>query len=212
MGKGARLRHIIIQDDSKDAVYTQNTHVEIERDGAYEAMTLTAGGRMSRNQAQLDLAGENALCRLYGVNLLKDSQHGDTTLEVLHNAPHGQSEQFYRSVLDDRARAVFQGKVLVEKGAHDTDAQQLSNALLLSEGAEMDTKPELEIYDDDVKCAHGATTGQLNDEALFYMRTRGISEKEARGILIKAFVNELVDKFGDDAVKSLLQEQIEGVL
>lgn len=212
VGKGAHLRHILIQDDSKDAVYTQNTHVEIERDGSYEAFAFTAGGKMSRNQAQFDLNGENAHCRLYGVNLLKGAQHGDTTFEVLHKAPHGQSEQFYRSVLDDRARAVFQGKVMVEKGAHHTDAQQLSNALLLSEGAEMDTKPELEIYDDDVQCAHGATTGQLNDEALFYMRTRGISEKEARDVLIKAFVDELVDKFGDDAVKSLLQEKIEGVL
>lgn len=212
IGKGARLRHIIIQDDSKDAVYTQNTHVEIGRDGAYESMTLTAGGRMSRNQAQLDLAGEGASCRLYGINLLSGDRHGDTTLEVIHKAPYGRSDQFYRSVLDDRARAVFQGKVLVEKGAHDTDAQQLSNALLLSESAEMDTKPELEIYDDDVKCGHGATIGQLDDEALFYMRTRGIGKDEARAILIRAFVDEIVDKFGDESVKSLLQEKIEGIL
>lgn len=212
VGRGAKLRHIRIQDNSKQAVYTQNTHVEIDRDGSYEALTLTTGSTLSRNQIHIDMMDENANCRLYGINLLSGGQLGDTTIEVAHRAPHCNSEQFYRSVLDDRARGVFQGKVHVYEGADHTDAQQLSNALLLSEGAEMDTKPELEIYDDDVKCSHGATTGQIDDEALFYMRSRGITEGEARGMLIHAFVDEVVDKFGDETVKGVLRKRIEGVL
>ncbi len=120
--------------------------------------------------------------------------------------PHGRSNQFYRTLLDGNSRGVFQGKVHVHKPAQKTDGYQLSNAILLSDSAEMDTKPELEIYADDVKCSHGATTGQLDEEPMFYLRSRGLQEKEARLLLVQAFVDEVVDKIVDDDIR----EQVRG--
>jgi len=212
VGAGAVLRHIRLQENPDDAVYTQNTNAAVEKDGRYEAFTLTAGGLLSRNEARIDLEGEGASCALYGINLLQGKQHGDTTLTVAHRARGCRSEQFYRSLLRDGARGVYQGKILVEPGADGTDATQLSNAILLSEGAEMDTKPELEIYADDVKCAHGATTGTLDDEALFYMRSRGMGEDEARAVLLSAFMNEVAEKIGDGSAKETIKIKIESWL
>ncbi len=209
VGPNARMRHYRIQENSADAVYTQNTHVQIERDGTYEGFTLAAGAALSRNQIHAELSGSNATCDVSGINILRGSQHGDTTLEIEHKAPHCTSHQFIRSVLGDQAHGVFQGKVYVSRGADKTDADQLSNALLLSEGAEMDTKPELEIYAEDVKCSHGATTGKLEDESLFYLRSRGVPEDQARALLIEAFVDEVADKLGDEAVREIVRKRVE---
>ncbi len=209
VGENARLRHYRIQDSGDTSVFTGNTHVQVERDGTYEAFTLTAGAALSRNQIHAELRGSNAVCNFYGINLLSGGQHGDTTAEIEHEAPHCRSNQFIRSVMSGRAHGVFQGKVHVHRAGQKTDAYQLSNALLLSEGAEMDTKPELEIYADDVKCSHGATTGRLEDEPLFYLRSRGLSEAEARSLLIGAFVGEVVDKLEDEVVKILVQKRIQ---
>lgn len=208
VGDNARLYHYRIQDNSPESVYTAGTHVQIGRDGTYEAFTLTAGAALSRNQIHAELRGANAACNLYGVNLLDGAQHGDTTAEIEHEAPNCTSNQFIRSVLAGQAHCVFQGKVHVHRPAQKTDAYQLSNALILSEGAEMDTKPELEIYADDVKCSHGATTGKLDDEPLFYLRSRGLPEAEARALLIGAFVNETVDKLVDETVKDGVRQRV----
>lgn len=208
VGENARLYHYRVQDSAAGAVYTGNTQVQIGRDGTYEAFTLTAGAALSRNQFHAALQGANASCNLYGVNLLKGGQHGDTTAEIEHLAPYCRSNQFVRSVLAGQAHGVFQGKVHVHRPAQKTDAYQLSNALLLSEGAEMDTKPELEIYADDVKCSHGATTGKLDEEPLFYLRTRGLPEAEARALLIGAFVGEVVDKLVDNSVKDGVEQRV----
>jgi len=212
IGPGAKLRHVRLQENGMQAIYTQNTHVHVEKGGHYEAFALTAGARLSRNEVCVDLAAEGASCSLSGVNLLQDVQHGDTTVTVTHSAPACTSRQFYRSILKDRAHGVFQGKIHVCAGADGTDGHMLSNALLLSEGAEMDTKPELEIYTDDVQCAHGATTGALDEESLFYMRTRGISEAQARALLMESFVNEVVEKCvekcGDSRVEDLIRQRI----
>lgn len=140
--------------------------------------------------------------------MLKDKQHGDTTILIEHQAPHCNSNQFYRTLLDDGANGVFQGKVHVHQVAQKTDGYQLSNALLLSDKAEMDTKPELEIYADDVKCSHGATTGQLDEEPLFYLRSRGLSAAQARFLMIQAFLAEVIEKIGDEALEDEVNEQV----
>jgi Fe-S cluster assembly protein SufD len=208
VGADATLNHIRLQENGGQAVYTQNTYVRVEGGGRYDAFTLTTGSLLSRNEILVELAGWQASCSLNGVNLLGGKQHGDTTITVAHMAPDCASNQFYRTILKDQAHGVFQGKVHVHKGAQGTDGYQLSNAILLSEGAEMDTKPELEIYADDVKCSHGATTGALDEEAMFYMRSRGLGEEEARAVLLSAFVNSVVDKIGDDGIKHLISQRI----
>lgn len=207
IGANAKLTHIRIQEDSPEAVQTNMAHLTMARDSSYNAFTLNLGGRLTRQDMHVVLAEPNIACSLNGVNLLKDSQQADTTILMEHMAPHCTSSQFFRSILDDEARGVFQGKVHVHRGAQKTDGYQLSNAILLSPKAEMDTKPELEIYADDVKCSHGATTGQLDEEPLFYLRSRGLSEAQARMLLIQAFVDEVVDKVGDEAIAGQIRER-----
>ncbi len=204
VGKGARLRHYRIQDNSREAVYTQNTHVTVDRDGTYEAFVLTMGANFSRNQIHVELQGENAEVRLAGVNLLNGTQHADTTITIEHQAPHCRSNQTYKTILADKAHGVFQGKVHVHRPAQKTDGYQLSNALLLSPQAVMDTKPELEIYADDVKCSHGATTGQLDTAPLFYLRTRGLSEAQAKFLLMQAYLAPALDEIRDDAARETI--------
>ncbi len=208
LGEGARLDHYRIQNDSPAALHLQMTAIDLAARAAYHGFTLTEGASFARHQAEAVLQGAQAHVAFNGINLLKDRQHSDTTLEAEHRAPSCTSSQLLRSVVDDQARGVFQGKVYVDRVAQKTDGYQLSNALLLSEGAEMDTKPELEIYADDVKCSHGATTGQLDSEPLFYLRSRGLSEQEARHLLIEAFVGEVVDQLADESVKTLVTERL----
>ncbi len=161
-----------------------------------------------RNEITAILNGQGAQCHISGLNFLEGYQHGDTTLLIEHKAPHCDSSQFFRSILTDRARGVYQGKVLVHEGAQKTSASQLSNAILLSDKSEMDAKPELEIYNDDVMCSHGATTGQISEETLFYMRSRGLNEAQARALLIEAFVGELVDKLEDKMFRTSVEERV----
>ncbi|GJL84641.1 MAG: hypothetical protein DHS20C02_04160 [Micavibrio sp.] len=207
LGVNAKLHHYrIIEDES---VVTLNTQISQEKDSSYHGFAIIQDGSLIRNEAHAVLNGENAECDLSGLNLLKGEQHGDTTIVIEHKAPHCNSSQFFRSVLDDEARGVFQGKVHVHQIAQKTDGYQLSNALLLSERAEMDTKPELEIYADDVKCSHGATCGQLDDEPLFYLRSRGLSEAEARMLIVQAFVSEVADKIVDENMRTSIKNKAE---
>ena len=201
LGANAKLHHIRIQKDSVEGINTNMVSINAERDSVYEGFTLNLGGKLTRHESHAQIEGENAEVSFNGVNLLSGEQHGDTTILIEHKAPHCRSNQFYRTLLDDKARGVFQGKVHVHKPAQKTDGYQLSNTLLLSPEAEMDTKPELEIYADDVKCSHGATTGQLDEEPLFYLRQRGLSEAQARFLLVQAFVDEVLDKVEDEALR-----------
>ena len=157
-----------------------------------------------------------ASCYFNGINLLSDKQIGDTTITIEHRAPGCLSKQNVRSVIDDQAVGTFQGKVHVHKIAQQTDGYQLSNALLLSPRATMNTKPELEIYADDVKCSHGATTGQIDDRALFYLMARGIPKIEARSMLIEAFISELFTDLSDpswcELVGSYVQQPVQDFL
>jgi Fe-S cluster assembly protein SufD len=207
VGKNAKLYHIRLQEDSAQGVNTNMVSISLDRDAVYTGFTLNTGGKLTRHEMHAQLNGTNGECTFNGVNLLKGAQHGDTTILIEHKAPHCRSNQFYRTILDDESRGVFQGKVHVHQIAQKTDGYQLSNALLLSEKAEMDTKPELEIYADDVKCSHGSTTGQLEEEPLFYLRSRGLSEAQARRLLIQAFVDEVVEKIGDEALQGAVKER-----
>ncbi|MCB1531392.1 MAG: Fe-S cluster assembly protein SufD [Alphaproteobacteria bacterium] len=207
VGANAKLHHIRIQEDSDQGVNTNLVNIALAQDSVYDALTLNTGGKLTRHEIHACLNGPNAELSLNGINLLGGAQHGDTTILIEHKAPHCRSNQFYRSILDEKARGVFQGKVHVHQSAQKTDGYQLSNAILLSPEAEMDTKPELEIYADDVKCSHGATTGQLDEEPVFYLRSRGLSEKQARELLIQAFVDEVVDKIVDEEIRGSVREK-----
>jgi Fe-S cluster assembly protein SufD len=202
VGANAKFHHVRIMDDSMDAVHTNMVSVTVEKDGTYNGFSLNIGGKLSRHEIHAVLNDANIECSFNGLNLIQGQQHADTTILMEHKAPHCRSNQFYRSVLDDSSRCVFQGKVHVHKPAQKTDGYQLSNAILLSDKAEMDTKPELEIYADDVKCSHGATTGQLDEEPIFYLRSRGLSDAQARLLLMDAFVDEVVDKIEDEQLKT----------
>ena len=204
----ARLNHIRIQEDSVDAVQTNMVHITMERDAYLNSFSLNLGGKLTRHDIHMVLNGENIDGSLNGVNLLSDEQHGDTTILMEHTAPYCLSNQFYRTILDDTARGVFQGKVHVHQAAQKTDGYQLSNTILLSPKAEMDTKPELEIYADDVKCSHGATTGALDEEPLFYLRSRGLSEAEARMLLMQAFIDEVADKVENEKLQDQIKEKM----
>ncbi|HOO81132.1 MAG TPA: Fe-S cluster assembly protein SufD [Alphaproteobacteria bacterium] len=206
LGQGAILHHIRIQNDAPKAVNTNMVSLKAARDAVYNGFALNSGAKLSRHEIHAIIEGENAEVSFNGVNLLNGEQHGDTTILIEHQAPNGRSNQFYRSLLDDKAHGVFQGKVHVHQIAQKTDGYQLSNALLLSPEAEMDTKPELEIYADDVKCSHGATTGQLDEEPLFYLRQRGLNEAQGRFLIIQAFVDEVVDKIVDKKIRSEILE------
>ena len=209
LGKGAKMTHYRVQEDSVDAVHTNMVDICAEEGSEYNSFTLTKGAKLSRQDIKARLKGENAKLFLNGVNILKGQQHGDTTILIEHEAPHCESDQFFRNVLDDRARGVFQGKVHVHKPAQKTDANQLCKSILLSPRAEMDTKPELEIYADDVVCSHGATTGQIDDMQMFYMRSRGIKKSDAKMLLIKAFLAEASDKVLDEETRLTIEEKIE---
>lgn len=206
---GARLDHYRLENESADGVQSMNVAISLGKDSSYEAFTLSCGAGFVRYQPHAVLKGPGGSASFNGVNLLKENSHSDTTILVEHQAPHCTSNQFMRSILDDKARGVFQGKVHVHQIAQKTDGYQLSNALLLSGTAQMDTKPELEIYADDVKCSHGATTGQLEEEPLFYLRSRGLSEAQARYLLVRAFVDEVVDTIKDEAFKERIEEKVD---
>ena len=199
--KGARLRHYRVQNDAADAVYTQNTHIVLEADATYETCVLTTAAELSRNQMHVELQGAGAEVYLSGLNLLNGTLQGDTTITIEHQAPNCHSNQLYKTIVDDKAHCVFQGKVHVHQIAQKTDGYQLSNALVLSPTATMDTKPELEIYADDVKCSHGATTGQIDTAPLFYLRSRGLSEAQARLLLMQAFLGPVLDNIKDEKVQ-----------
>ena len=176
------------------AAHLAMTKVTLAEGAYYDNFTLIEGNPLTRNEIDVQMQGEQAQCALNGVMLLDGTAHADTRTCITHAAPHGVSQQYYKTIADGKSHGVFQGKVVVAKGAQKTDSKQMSRALLLSDQAEVDAKPELEIYADDVKCSHGSTVGDLDAEALFYMRARGVPEAEARALLMRAFAEELVDQ------------------
>ncbi len=187
------------------------THkVHILTGGYYNNVSLLLGGAPCRNEFDVMLLGEEAQASLNGIALLRGREHADTTTRITHQAPNCTSRQMYKTVLDGRSRGVFQGKISVAQGAQKSDGYQLSRALLLSDKAEMDAKPELEIFADDVKCSHGSAIGDLDEDAMFYLRSRGMDEKQARALLIEGFLAETLDEVHIDEWREIFRRNIEG--
>jgi Fe-S cluster assembly protein SufD len=201
IGNAAELEHVRLVEDAPDAANISNAVVTIGAKARLNTFNLTSGGELSRYQGVILISGEGVHVATNGVNLLNGRQHADTTLVMDHAVPHGESREIFRSVVDDRAHSVFQGRIIVRPGAQKTDAKMMTRALLLSDDAEADNKPELEIFADDVTCGHGATTGALDESLLFYLRARGLSEKEAQALLIQAFVGEAIESIANDALR-----------
>jgi Fe-S cluster assembly protein SufD len=210
--EGARLRHYREQRDGAGAYALTSAAVAAAKDASYDAFALTLGAAVTRNELLALLTGPGGDVSIDGAYLGEGKQLIDNTVRVEHREPDGRSRQVVRGVLDDQARGVFQGKIAVTRAAQRTDAHQLSNALLLSKAAEADNKPELEIFADDVKCSHGATSGEVDDQAIFYLRSRGIGEDEARALLVEAFLQEAIDEIADETVRARFAELVRGRL
>jgi len=202
----AQLDYHLIQAQSSAAHHVCGVWARQARASRFNCTTVTLGGDLVRNDLSVELAGEDAHCEMRGLYAATGRQHVDNHTTIVHSAAHCASRETYKGVLDQRARAVFHGRVTVAKGAQKTDATQANNNLLLSRGAEIDTKPQLEIYADDVKCAHGATVGQLDADALFYLRARGIDARAARRMLTFAFANDILATIAHDELQSALVE------
>jgi Fe-S cluster assembly protein SufD len=203
LGDGAELQHVRLMADSADAVNITTAIFTIGAKARLNTFNQTSGGVLSRYQGYVTFAGEAAEVNANGVNLLNGRQHADTTLFLDHAVPNCASREIFRAVVDDRAHSVFQGRIIVRPHAQKTDAKMMTRALLLSDEAEADNKPELEIFADDVTCGHGATTGALDESLLFYLRARGLSEQEAQALLIQAFVGEAIESIASDALREL---------
>jgi Fe-S cluster assembly protein SufD len=234
IGKGARA--MLVESHEGSSEFQVNTaleleiddaahvdHVKITRAGAIHVSTLmaavgaharfneflfTTGGSVVRNQLLVRFAGEGTIAGVRGACLLKGHQHADSTLVADHVAPACTSREMFKSVLDGQARSVFQGKIVVRPHAQKTDAKMATHALLLSEDAEADHKPELEIFADDVQCGHGATSGDLDEDLLFYLKARGLPEKQAQALLIQAFVGEAVEGIEHAGLRDTLMEEV----
>jgi Fe-S cluster assembly protein SufD len=205
IGAAARLSHVRLETLSGAARQTAVTSGELERAARYQGFYYSEGAHFARHEALLTLAGEDASASLEGAYLLDGMSHCDNTTVITHAAPHTASRQTFRGVLGGKSRGVYQGCVKVRREAQHTDARQLSRGLLLSRGAELATKPELEIFADDVKCSHGATAGELDEAALFFLRARGIPEAEARAMLIEAFLAEALATIENEAFRAPAQ-------
>ncbi len=205
---GAVLTHVRLQSDSIAAFHLATIYAAVAAGGTYDSFTLNIGGRITRTEIHTTLNGAGAIAHMNGAQLLTGSQHADFTSVVRHAAPKGTSRQTVKNVLAGQSRGVFQGRIEVARGAQGTDGYQMNRALLLSPDAEIDTKPELEIFADDVKCSHGATVGELDPEQLFYLRSRGIPDSEARSILVRAFLAEALDPVTNDTARGLLEDAV----
>jgi Fe-S cluster assembly protein SufD len=203
IGDGARLDHVRLVEDGREAFNISSAAVTLGKSAHFNSFGMTTGGSVSRYQAHIKVAGEHSRVETNGVNLLNGRQHADTTLLLDHAVPNCTSREIFRAVVDERAHSVFQGRIIVKPKAQKTDAKMMTRALLLSDDAEADNKPELEIFADDVTCGHGATTGALDESLLFYLRARGLSEKEAQALLIQAFVGEAIESIANDDLREL---------
>ncbi|MGG5808966.1 Fe-S cluster assembly protein SufD [Falsiroseomonas sp. CW058] len=210
VAEGARMNHGRLQQEGREAFFLSTVYARVGAGGAYDNFTLNAGARIARNEIHVALTGPKAEAHMNGVQLAGDGQHADTTTALDHAAPDCASRQTYKTVLSGRSRGVFQGKIHVHQVAQKTDGYQMNQALLLSPEAEIDSKPQLEIYADDVKCSHGATVGELDAEQLFFLRSRGIPEAQAKAILVEAFLTEAVEAVADEAIRGALSGAVAG--
>ena len=207
-GDNASLEHVKFQDEAPEAFHLATIAGNLGRTSNVKVHSFALGARLSRNNIRAKLAGEGLECILNGLYLTRGEQLADHHMIVEHAQPHCASHEYFNGILDDKSKGVFHGRIYVHPVAQKTDAKQTNKNLLLSDDATADTKPQLEIYADDVKCTHGATVGQLNDESIFYLRSRGLSEDTARRMLIHAFAGEIIARVKHAAVREELDKVI----
>jgi Fe-S cluster assembly protein SufD len=207
-GDNAHVDYVKLIADGADALHVSTLGAAIGAKARFNAFSFIAGGAVVRNQLFLRFDGEDTVANIRGATLIRGHQHADTTLVANHIAERCQSREVFKAVLDDEAHSVFQGRIIVSQGAQKTDAKMMTRALLLSERAEADSKPELEIFADDVQCGHGATAGALDDELKVYLMARGIPEAEAESLLIQAFLGEAIEGIEDAGLRESLMEAV----
>lgn len=215
LAPGATLERIVLIDEPADAVSVSEADVELAAGARFLQTVVASGAKLQRHETRVAHPGAGAHVRMDGIYLLDEARHADITTVVEHAGAGGQTSQLIKGVVADTARGVFQGRITVRPGADQTDARMRHDALLLSNRAEIDAKPELEIYADDVSCAHGNTIGRLDDEALFYIRSRGVPELQARALLTEAFMGEVVERIEHEAAREIVRgrvaERLEGL-
>jgi Fe-S cluster assembly protein SufD len=205
LGENARVTWARLQMESEAAQHIGTFIARLGARSELDHVAVNSGAALARWQATLNLAGKNVRIGFSGATMLSGSEHGDTTLVVTHGEPNQASRELYKAAVDGRATGAFQGKIVVEQRAQKTDAKMMAKALLLSDDAEFASKPELEIFADDVQCGHGATAGQISDTELFYLMSRGIPRAEAERLLIEAFLDDAIDVAGDEAIGDALK-------
>jgi Fe-S cluster assembly protein SufD len=204
----AHVDHIKITREAEKALHVSSLMADVGAHARFNTFAFTVGAGVVRNQLFLRFGGEGTVANIRGASLLKGREHVDTTMVVEHASVGCQSREVFKTVLDDQSRGVFQGKIIVQPGAQKTDAKMASHALMLSEDAEADNKPELEIYADDVQCGHGATAGDLDEDLLFYLKARGIPHAEAEALLIQAFVGDAIEGIEHAGLREALIEAV----
>jgi Fe-S cluster assembly protein SufD len=205
---GARLEHYKVQRESVEAFHVATTAADLGANSSYDTTTINFGAKLSRHDVHVTMDNEGAECWVDGLYLVTATQHTDTHSVIDHRKPHCTSHQLYKGILDGKSRAVFNGKVFVRHDAQKTDAMQTNKNLLLSNEARVDTKPQLEILADDVKCAHGAAVGQIEEDELFYLETRGIHPDLARNLLTYGFAEEVIGKIKIDSIREQLDAAV----
>jgi Fe-S cluster assembly protein SufD len=206
--EGAVVDHAKIVCESMEAFHVGTLQIHQERASSVVSRCISIGGALVRNEINVALAGEGASITLDGLFTLTGNQHADNHTVIDHLYPHCDSVELYKGILDQSARGIFDGRIIVRPDARKTNSRQTNHNLLLSETAIVDSKPTLEIHNDDVKCNHGSTIGQLDEEAMFYLRSRGIGEAEARGLLIYAFASDIVDRMKVEPVREQVRRQL----
>lgn len=211
-GINSQVNYYRLQNEGKNAIEVSNIETEIQQDAKFTSVNISLSGDLVRNNLSLNLLGSNSEGNMFGVYLLNGKTHVDNHTNVDHTIPHAESNELYKGILADQSRGVFNGKIFVRQDAQKTNAFQQNNNILLSEDAVVNTKPQLEIWADDVKCSHGCTVGQLDEEALFYLQARGIDKTSAKGLLLYAFAGEVLEKIEEesfrDHVENLIQERL----
>ncbi len=208
-GPGCLTNHYIVERQGDRGIHVGTVDILQDRDSTVHSHTFWLGGALVRNDLNVRFQGEHGSCRLEGLYLLADKEHVDNHTRIDHDTPHCTSSQLYKGIMADRSRGVFNGKVVVAQDAQKTDAEQTNRNLILSPNARIDTKPELEIYADDVLCSHGSTVGQIDMDALFFLRSRGIPEALARHMLTEAFASDLVDAVKNPELREYIAELVQ---
>ena len=211
LGAGASLTHYRLQLSRRQTYHVATTRVRQAAGSTYNSVSFATGAAIGRHDIHTHM-GEGAECKLHGLYITNGDEHQSNEVSATHSKPHGTSDQFYKGILSGKSQAVFSGKVVVERGAQKTDAQQKDLNLLLSHGAEIDTKPSLEIYADDVQCGHGATAGHVDEDTLFYLQSRGVDYGTAQAMLIRGFAQEILDEFDLPELNDFLTRRVDDLL